>query len=328
MSIKSKKFLLQEIETELKDKFSPETNLAIQTFINQALTKYEVEILPDLDTEKTNEYMLQAFIDAKELEGRSDKTIERYKYLLGKMLKEINTPIPQITIIHLRNYLRQKRIDGIADKTLEGTRSVLCTFFSWLEKEGLIDSNPCNNLSPIKCNKKVRFPYSETDIEKLKEACFNNRDKALICFMLSTGCRISEICALNKNDVNFETRECIVFGKGGKERTVFFDELTAMYLQRYFMSRRDNCPALFASKLRERITPRGARALLADIGKRAGVENVHPHRFRRTLATNLIAHGMPIQEVANILGHDKLDTTMTYVYLDKTNVKSSYQKYS
>lgn len=217
---------------------------------------------------------------------------------------------------------------SIADRTLEGYRTVFSSFFGWLYKEKLIQDNPCANLGPIKHMKKVRVPYSEVELEKLKEACQTVRDKTIIYFLLSTGCRISEICGLDRDDIDFMTLECTVLGKGNKERTVFLDDITAMMLKRYLAERKDNSPALFIGKGSERMTPGGVRFRLKTIAERAGVQNVHPHRFRRTLATNLIDRGMPIQEVASILGHDNINTTMTYVYIKKENVKNAYRKYA
>ena len=166
------------------------------------------------------------------------------------------------------------------------------------------------------------------DIERLKAACHTLRDKALVCFLLSTGCRISEVTSLNREDVDLRTMRCKVLGKGAKERIVYFDMVATMHLRAYLETRNDDHPALFVGKGTERLKPGGVRLMLNETAKRAGVEHVHPHRFRRTLATNLIAHGMPIQEVARILGHDKLDTTMGYVYLDDRDIQSSYRKYS
>ncbi len=175
--------------------------------------------------------------------------------------------------------------------------------------------------------KKNKLPFSSVDIERLKENCNNVRDKAIICFLLSTGCRIGEVVSLNKNDIDFQKKQCKVLGKGNKERIVYLDDITIFFLKKYFSERVDNYEALFIGKGSFRMTPGGIRRVLVKLGEKAGVENVHPHRFRRTLATNLIYRGMPIQEVAKILGHEKLDTTMKYVYIDNNNLKFSYNKF-
>ena len=168
----------------------------------------------------------------------------------------------------------------------------------------------------------------DNDFEHLKENCTTLRDRAIISLLLSTGCRISEICGLNRDSIDFANLECVVLGKGNKQRTVFIDEVTAMLVKRYLFSREDRHEALFVGKGSSRLTPGAIRLMLNKIADVAGVTHVHPHRFRRTLATNLVDHGMPIQEVANILGHEKLETTMKYVYVNKTNVKNDYRKYA
>ena len=327
MSITAKQYLVKQIGHELGDTLSANDLRLVQERLNDILSMYEVEDLEGVQIDGESDDLLNAFLDAKEIEGRSPKTLEHYRYIITRMMQELNVPIRRITVFHLRSYLMKKKANGIQDKTLEGERSVLCSYFGWLQKEGLLPANPCANLAPIKCAKKVRTPYSEVDIERLKEACWCNGDKAMISFLLSTGCRISEVCGLNRDSVDFITGECTVLGKGNKERTVFIDDVTAMLLQRYLSERTDSSEALFAGKGTGRMTPGGIRARLHNIADKADIANVHPHRFRRTLATNLIDRGMKIQEVASILGHDKLDTTMKYVYIDKSNVKNAYRKF-
>lgn len=327
MSITAKQYLLKQVGNELGDVLTANNLEVVLDKLNDALSMYEVESIADGRIDGEADDFLRAFVDAKMIEGRSEKTLEHYKYIINRMLAEIKTPIRQITVFHLRRYLMDEKDRGIADKTLEGIRSVMCSYFGWLQKEGLLKENPCANLSPIRCAKKVKIPYTEVDIEKLKESCACNRDKAIIAFLLSTGCRISEVCGLNRNSIDFQNLECTVHGKGNKERTVFIDEVTAMLVRRYLDERTDSSIALFAGKGTDRMTPGGIRARLNNIAKQADVIHVHPHRFRRTLATSLIDHGMQIQDVAAILGHDKLDTTLKYVYINKTNVKNAYRKY-
>lgn len=326
MSIASKQMLLKELQDHAAEKMNAKD---LQVFISETsamLARFDVEYTDNAG--RASEDYLKAFLDAKQIEGRSEKTLERYRYILVKMLDRVAAPLPEITTYHIRSYLIEEKNRGLGDKTIEGERTVFSSFFGWLWKEGLLDKNPCANIGAIKCAKKIRHPYSDVEIEKLKEACGSIRDKALISFLLSTGCRISEVCGLDREDVDFESLECQVFGKGKKERTVYIDNVTAMLLKRYLKSRSDLMPALFVGKGTERITPGGVRARLKTIAEKAEVENVHPHRFRRTLATNLINHGMQIQEVASILGHDKIDTTMKYVFIEKTNVKNAYRKYA
>jgi len=327
VSIEGKQLLLNEIKTTLSDKLT--AKILDETIIEIENKMINFIIDKDLTVCNQNAFneLLDTFIEAKQIEGRSEKTLERYKYVLKRFRDETKIPINKVTVFSLRSWLSKEQSRGIGDKTLEGYRCVFSSFFGWLHKEGLLPGNPCANLGPIKCRKQVKIPYSVIDIEVLKEACDNIRDKALISFLLSTGCRISEVCNLNRDSIDLENHECTVLGKGDKERTVLFDDVTALLLKRYFSERTDNSPALFAGKGTKRITPNGVRAKLKKIARTANVENVHPHRFRRTLATHLIDRGMDIQEVAALLGHEKLDTTMKYVYINKVNVKNAYKKY-
>ena len=192
----------------------------------------------------------------------------------------------------------------------------------------MIEHNPAANLGAIKYAKKTKDVYSDGDMEKMKFGCLSIRDRAIICLLKATGCRISEITQLNRDDIDFKDLECTVLGKGNKQRVVFLDQVAAMTLLAYLNTRTDDNPALFIGKRGNRMTPHGIREMLVTLGERANVDHVHPHKFRRTTATNLIRHGMPIQEVAAILGHDKLDTTMQYVVLDKSDIKHSYSKYA
>lgn len=326
MSIASRQVLLKDAEKAFGSVLTVEQMQKIMPMLGEALAGFEVEQVTDADDSGGD--LLCAFIEAKEIEGRSKKTLERYQYIIRHFLKASGTTTQKVTVYHIRSFLMAEKRRGLSDRTLEGYRCVFSSFFGWLQKEGLIPANPCANLGAIKCAKVVREPYSATDIERLKEACSSLRDRAIIMFLLSSGCRISEVCGLNRNDIDMASAECTVLGKGNKERVVYLDSVALMLLRRYLSSRKDAHNALFVGLRGERLQPGGVRAMLNQLEAKAGVPNVHPHRFRRTLATNLIARGMPIQEVAAILGHDKLDTTMKYVYLEKSNIKNSFAKYA
>lgn len=328
MSIIAKQTFIAELRERLRTKMTLAEIEELSREISEQLTYYKMERVEEDDGRNEFEEFLSLFINTKRIEGRSEKTLDRYAYILKRYKETDPTPIHKITVYNIRQYLAKEKTRGIADSTLQGYRDVFSAFFGWIHRERLIPLNPCANLNPIKCKKEIRLPYTSVEIERLKEVCSSVRDKAIICFLLSTGCRISEVCGLNRADVDFNNLECTVLGKGNKERTVYLDSVAAMQLQKYLDSREDDDEALFTGKGTSRMQPGGIRRCLRVIGNRAGVPNVHPHRFRRTLATNLIKHGMPIQEVANILGHEKLDTTMMYVYLDKQSVKNSYKKYS
>ena len=325
MSIGAKQNLLREAETRLGTILTAETLARVMPALSESLTGYDVEQIAAQDADYD---LLDAFIAAKLVEGRSEKTIERYTYTIRRFLEDTHTTTRQATVYHIRAYFMSEKERGVSNSTLDGIRSVLSSFFGWLQKEGLIERNPCGNFGTIKCAKVVRKPYTAEDIERLKEGCKTARDRALVALLLSTGCRISEVCGLNIEDIRFSALECTVLGKGNKERIVYLDSVCAMLLNRYLSKRKDDNPALFVGKRGERLEPGGVRIMLKQLEKKTGVENVHPHRFRRTLATNLIARGMAIQEVAAILGHERIDTTMKYVYLDKSAVKNSYRKYA
>ena len=326
MSLEAKQNLTSKMEKALNI-LPAATVLEVIRILTEILDGFEVEQITQDKDEATGEEFLNAFLAAKQIEGRSHKTIERYKYIIRKLLAAVKVPVRDITIYHVRTYLMNEKKRGIADRTLEGNRSIFSSLFGWLAQEGLIARNPVGNIGTVKYIKKVRKPLSAVDLARLREACKTPRDLAMINFLLSTGCRISEACALNR-DIDYKSGEITVLGKGAKERKVYVDDVTIMTLDRYLQGRTDQDPALFVGRGAKRIQPGGVRLVLSKIGSAAGVENVHPHRFRRTLATNLISRGMSIQEVAAILGHDNINTTMQYVYLEQSAIKSSYHKFS
>lgn len=328
MSIADKQVLLNKISSVLGDELTATRLNSTMEKISDSISEFLVERAPDANPSVLSDELLSAFLDAKRIEGRSEKTIERYRYCITRMLKCLNTPVASINVFHVRKYLMEEKARGSSDRTVEGYRNVMSSFFGWLHREGLLEANPVANIGPVKCMKKVRQPFSDTDFEKLKENCGSARNAAILFFLLFTGCRISEVCALNREDVDFHNMECTVLGKGNKQRKVFLNDVTAMMVARYLSERTDDSTALFAGKGTDRMTPGGIRFMLKSISEDAGVENVHPHRFRRTLATNLINRGMAIQDVAFILGHEKLDTTMKYVSMSEKNVKNSYDKYA
>ena len=325
MAIEAKALLLKNLEQQLSTAITAAEMSKVLSAVSDQLEEYSVEYATkDIRMDD----LLDAYTAAMQIQGRSEKTIKRYRYLIGRMMEDVNVPTRSITVYHLRQYLAKEKARGISDRTLEGTRQVFSAYFNWLHREQLIDTNPTANLGAIKYPKKIKVTYSEIDIEKMKFCCKTLRDRAIICFLLSTGCRISEMIRLNREDVDLNNLECTVLGKGNKERTVFLDPVTGMLIRDYLTQRKDDSPALFINKRKQRLSAQGVRAMMVKLAKASAVDHVHPHKFRRTLATSLIRHGMPIQEVAAILGHDKLDTTMQYVVLDKTDVKNSYRKYA
>ena len=271
--------------------------------------------------------LLEMYIAALKVEGRSQKTVDRYRYIIERMKKDAGVPTRKITVYHLRAWIASEKERGICDQTLEGYREIFSAYFNWLQRESMIERNPAANLGSIKCPKKTKQIYSAVDLEKLRQECRTPRDRAIVTFLGATGCRISEATGLNRDAVDLNNLECVVHGKGNKDRTVYLDPVAGMFLQEYLSGRNDTEEALFIGKGGKRLKPGGVRAMLKELGERAHVEHVHPHKFRRTLATNLSKHGMPIQEVASVLGHEKLDTTMKYVVLDNENTKNSYKRF-
>jgi site-specific recombinase XerD len=322
---------MKDLERSLSDKITASALTAVLSSTADVLEHYEFSRMLRIEDSYSLD-LLDTWLTALKVEGKSPKTIAAYSYLINRLLKDLGVPIRSITVYHLRNWITKEKARGVSDCTLKGNRDVFSSMFGWLWREGLIEKNPVANISPIKVQKKIREPYADVELENLKKACdqsrLHDRDIAIITFLLATGCRVSEMTQLDRSNINFIDKEVTVLGKGNKERVVYFDGVTSMYLKRYLDSRQDICPALFASYSLGRLSNNGVRAMLKRRALNGGVDHVHPHKFRRTLATMLIAHGMPIQEVAAILGHEKLDTTMKYIALDQSQVKSSYKKFA
>lgn len=277
----------------------------------------------------TNLGLIKKFIATKRLEGKSEKTLAKYRPELEKLINYLNKNISEINSYDLRFYLAiYKENRGVSNRTLENMRKTISSFFGWLHDEGFITHNPAKSVKQIKYEKIVRKPFSSVEREKIKNSCTSLRDLALTEFLYASGLRVTEISSLDINDINFVTREATVIGKGGKERRFYLSEICADYLKQYLQSRSDNNNALFVSTKspHNRIGKEGIEAAVKKVGKVAGVENVHPHRFRRTLASDLVRKNVPIQEVSNILGHSDLRTTQVYVCLDQESIKYHYNK--
>ena len=309
MAIDVKMDFLREAEKALADRVTAAQMPGIMNALSDVLQEFEMRRTTAW-AEDGKDDLLECYLGALSVQCRSEKTIARYRYEIERMQKKLGIPTRQITVYHLRNYLAEEKARGVSDGTLESLRQVYSAYFNWLQRESLIERNPTANLGTIKRAKKVKQTYSEIDMAKLMNMCSCVRDKAIIQFLYSTGCRISEMTGLDRDAVDLERMECVVHGKGNKERTVFLSPVAAMWLGEYLKERKDADPALFVGKRHERLQPEGVRYMLKELAKVAGVEHVHPHKFRRTRATELARHGMPIQEIAALLGHEKIDTTM------------------
>ena len=327
MAIDAKVDFMNQLEARLADVITASEMTKTLAAVAEVMDNFQIAVDATAEADMKDD-LLNAFTDALKVQGRSQKTIDRYVYIINRMMAFVKVPTRRVTVYHLRGYLSAEKERGISEQTLEGCREVFSAYFNWLQREDLIQKNPTANLGVIKVPIVTKQTYSEVDLEKLNQKCHSLRDRAIIHFLGSTGCRISEMTGLDRDQVDLRTMECTVHGKGNKERTVYMDEVAGMLLGQYLETRKDSEPALFVGKGNRRLQPGGVRAMLKKLGIAAEVDHVHPHKFRRTLATNMARHGMPVQEVAAILGHEKIDTTMKYVVLNKDDIKSSYRRYA
>lgn len=284
----------------------------------------------EIVSEATNYDYLEMFIAAKKIEGCSDRTVAYYKSTVEHLLKHIDTPIRKITTDEIRGYLAKYQENGGCSKTtVDNIRRNISSFFSWLEEEDYILKSPMKRIHKIKTVQPVKETISDELIERLRDACVCKRDLAMVDLLYSTGIRVGELVRLNIDDISFEERECVVFGKGDKERKVYFDAKAKLHLQNYLKEREDDNPALFVTldAPHQRLKISGVEIRIRRLGKSINVEKIHPYKFRRTMATRAIDKGMPIEQVQRILGHSQIDTTMQYAMVNQSNVKSAHRKY-
>lgn len=277
-----------------------------------------------------NKYLLERYLRSKQLEGLSSLTLKNYKQNISYLQSAVLKRFENMTTRDIKNFLYDYQLENkISNSTLDDMRRVYSSFFNFLDEEDYILKNPVKKIHHIKSKKSIKKAFSEEEIIRLQDSCTSKRDRALIDFLYSTGVRVSELCRLNITDIDFNNKELIVFGKGNKERIVYFDSRTKVHLIDYLESRDDNNDALFvvSTEPHERLTPAGVEYIVKMIGNKAGVKKCHPHRFRHTLATRLINRGMPIEQVQKLLGHTKIDTTLIYAQVDQSNVKSSHERF-
>lgn len=293
-----------------------------------------VQILeqPAVETQKTieNGDLLNVFIAAKRIEGCSEKSLSYYSATIRQMFVVVDKPVREINTDDLRMYLAEYQRDRKSSKvTIDNMRRIFSSFFSWLEDEDYIFKSPVRRIHKIKTEKTIKDTFSDEGLELLRDACEEIRDLAMIDLLASTGIRVGELVQLNREDINFHERECVVFGKGGHERLVYFDARAKIHLLNYLDARKDDNPALFVSLTlpHERLMIGGVETRIREIGNLTSVQKVHPHKFRRTLATRAIDKGMPIEQVQRLLGHVKIDTTMHYAMVNQANVKNSHRKF-
>ncbi len=317
-----------QIEYILND-MSESLNITQMKQLQESLVRrleYEVE---DEETIENNEYLIK-FLSAKQVEGCSRRTINYYQTTIEKMLSLVDAPVRKITTEIVRQYLKDYQgINNCSKVTVDNVRRNLSSFFSWLEEENYILKNPIRRIRKIKVGKTVKEVITDEEIEIIRDNCSNNRDLAIIDMLYSTGIRVGELVNLDVSDINFHERECVVYGKGDKERRVYFDAKTKLHLRRYLDERNDFCKALFITlnKPFKRLQISGVEIRVRELGRKLGLNKIHPHKFRRTMATRAIDKGMPIEQVQQLLGHQQIDTTMGYAMVNQNNVKNSHKKY-
>ena len=278
----------------------------------------------------SNEELVTSFLDAKNLEGCSAKTIKYYRAAINKMVSTVNKSIVAITTDDLRKYLSDyQKTNNCSKSNLDNIRRILSSFFMWLENENYILKSPVRRIHKIRTTKPVKETIPDESMEIMRDNVAHPRDLAIIDMLASTGMRVGELCKLNRNDIDFERQECIVLGKGDKERVVYFDARAKVHLQNYLNDRADDNPALFVSLIKpyRRLETPGVELRLRKLGRRLDMDKIHPHKFRRTLATKAIDKGMPVEQLQTLLGHSQINTTMEYAIVNQTNVKTSHKKY-
>ena len=300
----------------------------LKQVMEQLLVCYEVT---SANTEKVDENnYLEMFIAAKKIESCSEKTLKYYQATITAMMDSVKKSVCRITTEDLRGYLTDYQEKHKSSRvTIDNIRRILSSFFSWLEDEDYIIKSPMRRIHKVKTMSSIKETYTDEELERMRDSCDELRDLAMIDMLASTGMRVGEMALLNRDDINFAERECIVFGKGDKERIVYFDARTKLHLQEYLESRNDDNTALFVTLKApyERIQIGGIESRLRDIGKNLNIHKVHPHKFRRTLATMAIDKGMPIEQLQRLLGHQRIDTTLQYAMVKQSNVKLAHKKY-
>lgn len=328
-----KQEIIMEIEQSLLNYLDNSQMKVLHDVLERCLNEVEIsstdENLRSI-CEYSNMELIEKFISAKEIEGCSERTTQYYKSTLVKMNEKMNKGITHMNTDDLRTYLVDyQKMNNCSKVSVDNVRRNLSSFFSWLEEENYILKSPMKRIHKIKTDKVIKETYSDETLELLRDNCECLRDLAIIDILASTGMRVGELVKLNINDIDFENRECVVFGKGNKERPVYFDARTKIHLKNYLNSRKDKNSALFVSldAPHDRLQISGVEIRLRQLGRKSGVQKVHPHKFRRTVATKAIDKGMPIEQVQSLLGHSQIDTTMHYAMVNQNNVKESHRKY-
>lgn len=324
----------EEIVTEVMQQMLPYLDNVqlkqLKQVMEQTLFHYEVNKTETKPKEDDSKDLISMFIAAKRIEGCSEKTLKYYQKTIDAMVSSLCKNVRHVLTEDLRTYLTEYQSKNNSGRvTIDNIRRILSSFFSWLEDEDYIVKSPVRRIHKVKTASNIKETYSDEDLEKMRDNCEEARDLAMIDMLASTGMRVGEMVLLNRDDIDFSERECVVFGKGDKERIVYFDARTKIHLQEYLDSRKDENPALFVT-LRapyNRIQIGGVERRLREMGKKLNISKVHPHKFRRTLATMAIDKGMPIEQLQKLLGHQRIDTTLQYAMVKQSNVKLAHKKF-
>ena len=323
-----KKQIINDIEQKMRSVLNNEQRKRLEEVLEYAF--YGVEIIKTDNDEKNQIDYSDIFVSAKRVERCSERTLNYYKTTIDNMLNSVDKKVNNIETDDLRKYLADYQLNNQCSKvTIDNVRRILSSFFAWLEDEDYIIKSPTRRIHKIKTMKTVKETYSDEELEEMRDSCDEIRDLALIDFLSSTGVRVGELVNLNIKDIDFENRSCVVLGKGSKQREVYFDARTKIHLQNYLSTRIDNNQALFVSLLHpfNRLKISGVEIRLRELGNKININRVHPHKFRRTMATKAIDKGMPIEQVQVLLGHSKIDTTLEYAMVNQNNVRNSHKRF-
>ena len=324
-----KEKVIKEIEQKMASILNNEQKEKLKEVLLYTFYNIEVTSIKDELVEDTTDYA-KMFIAAKRIEGCSERTLNYYETTIKTMIDKLSKKVNSIETEDLRNYLSEYQAKNNCSKvTIDNVRRILSSFFAWLEDEDYIMKSPVRRIHKVKATQTVKETYTDEELEEMRDACVEIRDLAMVDFLASTGVRVGELVNLDRVDIDMQERSCVVLGKGGKEREVYFDARTKIHLQNYLNTRTDNNPALFVSLLRpyDRLKISGVEIRLRELGKKINIKKIHPHKFRRTMATKAIDKGMPIEQVQVLLGHRKIDTTLQYAMVNQNNVRNSHKRF-
>lgn len=327
-----KESIIQSVVLKMQRELDYRQMTLLKEVLSNELQKVEINEVSNnsKDREKTNKDLLDSFISAKKIEGCSDKTLVYYRSTIEHLFESVSIMACHIETTDIRHYLFDyQEKNGSSKVTIDNMRRIFSSFFAWLEDEDYIAKSPVRRIHKVKTDALVKEALTDEQLELLRDNCTKKRDLAIIDLLASTGIRVGELVKLNRSDIDYHERQCVVFGKGGKERIVYFNARTKLHLQNYLAERNDDENALFVSlsSPHTRLTISGVESRIKELGKRLNMQKIHPHKFRRTMATMAIDKGMPIEQVQKLLGHVRIDTTLRYAIVNQNNVKMAHKKY-